>query len=194
MVGIFGATGTGKSYDIKAALDAQSPGRRVLIFDPGREYGAGQANEAAYYRTLNAGQLGRLIFWPSFNSELRERQFDRFCRCALAIARAAGDVLVVIDELHLVTQPGRAPPGWRELIETGRKFGAHVFAASIRPAAIDKSFWTNATHVTAHRLNFADDQKTLANCLGVAAEEIGQLAAHAAIARNLLTGETVRRA
>lgn len=150
--------------------------------------------ETDFLTNIGTQTFGAYVLRPSFDAELRERQFDRFCTAALALARASGDVLSVIDELHLVTQAGRAPAGWRELIETGRKFGATVIAASIRPAAIDKSFWTNCTHVRAHRVNFADDQKTLANCVGVDQSEIAALTGHAYIARNLLTGETTRGA
>lgn len=190
--GRFGATGTGKSHDIKRAL-AVERSAYVIVFDPGHEYdqGAIYEDELAFLR--DAGRYaGVRILRPSFDADIRTRQFDRFCRAGLAVARARRQCLCVIDELHLVTEAGRSPPGWRELIETGRKFGISVIAASIRPAAIDKSFWTNCTAVRTGRLNYADDQKTLANCLGVRPEEIAALAGHQFIARDLLTGQVTR--
>lgn len=164
IVAAFGATGTGKSTFLKTALiRAPAP---VLIFDPKHEYQGGvAASELEFLRT--AGTMPRAILRPSFDAQLRERQFDRFCAAALAVARARGRVTVLADELHLVTAPGRAPRYWRELIETGRALGVVVLCASIRPAAIDKSLWVNATHIRCGRLNNEDDCRTVANSLNV---------------------------
>ena len=163
-----------------------------IVFDPGHEYGKSAFTcETDFLSAVNAG-AGLLVLRPPFDPDVRARMFARFCAVGLAIARARGRCLVVIDELHLVTESGRAPGSWRELIETGRKFGVSIIASSIRPAAIDKSFWTNCTHVRSGRLNFGDDQKTLSNCLGVDQADIARLTGYEFIARNLLTGETSR--
>lgn len=167
----------------------------VLIFDPKHEYEGGNTpNELAFLKI--AGTMPRSILRPSFDADLRIRQFDRFCAAALSVARARGGVTVLADELHLVSQPGRAPRYWRELIETGRALGVSVLCASIRPAAIDKSLWANATHVRCGRLNNEDDCKTIANTLSVPWRDLAALKSGAGrvefIERDLLSGVTSR--
>lgn len=166
-----------------------------MVFDPKREYhtiAPACEKEADFYNAVNA-RASAVTLWPALNDpEKRGRQFNRFCLAALAVARACGGVTVLADELHLVTEPGNAPRAWRELIETGRALGVSVLAASIRPAAIDKSFWTNCTYIRACRLNYGADQKTLADCLNVPVADMAQLAGLQYIERDLLTGETSR--
>jgi len=195
IVGAFGATGSGKSTFIKRLLPARPQGVPLMAFDPKREYAyvcKAYTDEPAFYAALNDGATACAL-WPVLGDpELRVRQFNRFCMAALSVARAKGGVCIVADELHLVTEPGNAPRGWRELIETGRALGVSIMAASIRPAAIDKSFWTNCTYVRACRLNYGADQKTLADCLNVPAADIAALSGLQYIERDLLTGETNR--
>lgn len=168
-------------------------GTPSIVFDPGHEYeGHAFTDEVKFYDAINDGRLGAIVLRPPFSADVRCRMFDRFCRVALAIARNRGSCLAVIDELHLVTEPGRAPPGWSELVLTGRKFGVRAIAASVRPALIDKSFWTVATHVRTGRLNYAEDQRTMANCLSVQIVDVQQLVDHQFISRNMLTGEIKR--
>lgn len=193
IVAAFGATGTGKTTFIKNYLaKCRAP---VLIFDPKHEYLGGiESCELVFLQS--AGTRARSILRPSFDADLRVRQFDRFCAAALDVARSKGGVTVLADELHLVSMPGRAPRYWRELIETGRALGVTVLCASIRPAAIDKSLWSNATHIRCGRLNNEDDCKTVANSLNVPWRDL--LALKSAdgvvefIERDLGTGATKR--
>lgn len=193
IIAAFGATGTGKSTFLKDALiRAPAP---VLIFDPKHEYQGGvAASELAFLQT--AGTMPRSILRPSFDADLRCRQFDRFCAAALAVARSRGRVTVLADELHLVTAPGKAPRYWRELIETGRAIGVTVLCASIRPAAIDKSLWVNATHIRCGRLNNEDDCRTVANSLNVPWRDLLALKSAGGVVeyieRDLGTGATKR--
>lgn len=186
--GLFGATGTGKSTIIKRTLAARPPGRSVIVFDAGHEYADGEIHQDEAEFLTRCGQPGVMIFRPAFDADLRARQFDRFCAAGLAIARSRGDCLIVVEELHRVTGSSWAPQYWRELIETGRKFGASVIATAQRPAAIDKGFWSNCTTVRSGRLNYIDDQRTLAAVLGVTIEQLGQLAGQDYIERDLLAG------
>jgi hypothetical protein len=192
IVGAFGATGTGKSTYLKRELE-RAPGLRTVIFDPGHEYhcGALAASELEYFRLVELGTLS-IVFRPALERDLRARQFDRFCTVALQIADTLGECRIVCDELHLVTEAGASPAAWRELITTGRKRGVSVLAASIRPASIDKDFFTNCTIVRTGRLNFVDDQRTLGNVLGVQPAQIAALTAGEFFERDLLTGKLAR--
>lgn len=197
--GYFGATGTGKSTSIKARVPAL--GAPCVIFDPKHEYLPAlnpPATEAAFLENVNGMAPGHApVKWallrPSFDAAIRARQFGRFCAVALAIARRLGRCVIVIDELHLVTDAGRAPASWLELVQTGRAFGCHILAASIRPASIDKDFWTNVTRVRSGRLNFERDCKTVADCLGVDWRELGRLGNLEYFERDLLAGAPAAR-
>ncbi len=197
IIGVFGATGSGKSAYVKERLFTAPP--PLIVFDPGREYqrGVSYQDEQAMYTAINLG-ASAIVFRPSMDGAMRSRQFSRFCLAGLAIARNKGRCLVVVDELHLMTEAGSAPAGWQEIVMTGRKFGVSIIAASIRPAAIDKAFWTNCTLVRTGRLLFADDQKTVARALAVDPGELALLksppgaAGCQFIERDMLTGETRR--
>lgn len=189
-VGVFGASGSGKSHFLKTALRAdKSP--RVLVFDPGHEYIDAMPfdDELKLWNWVNASKTFKCALRPSFDQSKRARQFDRFCAAVLAVARSRGSCAALVDELHLVTDNARPPAHWLELNQTGRKFNVSLYAASIRPAAVDKHFWTNLTYVRTGRLNFEDDQKTLANVLGVKVAEVANLTDHGFIARDMLTGK-----
>lgn len=141
---------------------------------------------------MNNGTRGKIVLRPSFDDELRCKQFNRFCLVALAIARARGRCLTIVDELQLVTLPGQSSGGWSELVLTGRKLGVQVIAASIRPAIIDKNFWTVCTNVRCGRLNYDEDQKTMAKSLNVPIDDVKALTGYQFISRNMRTGEVKR--
>lgn len=166
----------------------------MIIFDAGHEYDIAGAVvmgiESEFLRVC--GRQAVLVFRPAFDAEMRIRQFNRFCAAGLAIARARGECLIVAEELHRVTSAGAAPQYWRELIETGRKFGASVVATAQRPAQIDKGFWSNCTLVRTGRLNYVDDQRTLAACLGVDPAAIAALAGLEYLERDMLAGTPAR--
>jgi hypothetical protein len=201
----FGASGTGKSTSIKRRLTQLSPTVPVVFFDPKHEYLRGAIDEAT---TSEAGFLDRCdamtnggakvgVLRPPFNSELRIRQFDRFCSVALALARHFGGCVIVADELHTVTGPQSAPAGWEELVMVGRGWGAHILAASQRPQSIDMGLRTNLTFVRSGRLGEKPDCERVAAKLMVPWEEIAALpnlhyierdmTTHAAAVRGVIT-------
>lgn len=95
---------------------------------------------------------------------------------------------MIAEELQRVVTASHAPEYWAELIQTGRKFGASVIAASQRPAEIDKTFFSNATIIRTGRLNYQDDRVTLARVLDVPLERVAQLAGTEYLERDLLAG------
>lgn len=169
IVASFGATGTGKTtYLLEYLMKAPAP---HLIFDPKHSLTGGVfLDERKWHES--AGHVPRAVFYPSFDQKLRIEQFGRFCDTAVRIMHALGRVSVLVDELHLLSPPGRAPAKWQELLETGRERHASVFAAAIRPAECDKVIRNNATVIRAGRLSDVDDCKAVANSLGVDWREV----------------------
>jgi hypothetical protein len=171
--GYFGASGTGKSWAAKEWLRQRRPDR-LLVFDPESEYDAHarQVTAAELVAGLKAGiprGAFRLRYVPAYTG--RVDAFDTFCRLALLAAERAGGCVVVVDELAEVTGQGKAINGWGTLVRTGRKRGIELVACSIRPAEIDKTFWSQCTYVRAGRLTEVDAER-VAKVLGLPAAEL----------------------
>jgi len=172
IVAVMGATGAGKSASIFAAL-AADPAPRLMIWDFKGEYlkfGFECVTRKALFDRLAAAGAGpfRLVFRPSFDVEVGRAQFNWFCK----VAHAAGDVLVIADELHRVMLPNWSPAGWGLLVCLGRARGVRIIAASQRPAGIEKGFWDQATVIRSGRLNGDASARTVAGVLLVPWAEI----------------------
>ncbi len=147
-VAVIGSTGSGKSHFVKAVLEAKPP--RVMIWDAMREYNhAGKvikektADLVAQLRKVGRGDFA-LVYQPKKESEsVMREQFAIFCKAALAV----GDVLLVIEELALVTKAGYSPPGWLEVVTGGRHYGVKVVGTSQRPALLDNLFFSKCTNL-----------------------------------------------
>jgi hypothetical protein len=161
IIAVLGASGSGKSTFIKRAL-AKRPGR-LLIWDPMREYGAfGETftDLAGLVKAMDKPRF-KLVFLPNAQPKVRDQQFDLFCRAALA----AGNLVLVVEELRFVTTPSRAPLGWAQVTLTGRHAGLTVYGASQRPASIDKDFLGNATLVRCGCLTYPEDIRAVAKAM-----------------------------
>jgi hypothetical protein len=194
-----GATGCGKSTWLRSRL-ATKKRRRTIFWSPKEAVD----NYAAFYpgtiicRTSTevlttiqaAGAKGEfhIVFWPTLNRKVDEKQFHVVCKIALA----ARNVTMVVDELHTVTRASWAPDGWSELVMMGRGFGAELFGMSQRPAGVDKDFMGNASLTRTGRLNFPADAEAVAKSLGVKPAEVLALTGYQWIERDNLTGKVSR--
>jgi len=192
ILGYIGASGSGKSASLKAGL-RQARHARVLIYDPQDEYGhlAGQqtGTVARLLELVTAAGRGPFCirFLPSADLKTAAKQFDAFCR----IAYAAGHCAVVAEELAFVTSASHAPPGWSQLNLKGRHRGVTIYGTTQRPAKVDKDFFGNCTRIRCGRLNFANDQKVMADVLGVPVEAIGVLKPLEYFEKDMSTGAVV---
>lgn len=186
IVAVMGASGSGKSLFIKQELRATNP-RRLVVWDPLREYAEFGTAASKLNDLLQSAKSKtfRGIFNPSGDPAQARRQFDILCR----IVFAAGDCVLVAEELAFVTSPSFAPPGWSECTLKGRHRGLRIYGASQRPASIDKHFFGNATMIRTGRLNFARDVKVLADVLQVPAPQVQSLAPLQWINRDMATGK-----
>lgn len=192
LIAVFGSRGTGKSAFIKQYIARAQP-RRLVVFDPMHEYGplgvpVGSLR-ALYLVIKAAGARGpfALIYQPPTEQRI-EDQFNAVCREVFA----AGNVLFVAEELNKVTKPGWAPEHWKNITSRGRHRHVTLIGASQRPASVDKDYIGNATVIRSGRLNFEDDQKTVARALGVLYTDIRDLPDLAYIERDTNTREVSR--
>lgn len=187
VIAVIGATGSGKGVYIKNyALTKGEP--RLMIWDYMQEYGPFVNLSTASLQQLVAGigaERFRIAFKPSYDDKTRAKQFDLFCKAAVA----AGRLRMVVEELAFVTSPAHAPAGWKAATSIGRHKGLRLIGASQRPAQVDKAFWSNCTEIHCGFLNYEDDQKVMARALGVALSDIQGLKPLEYIHKNVRTKE-----
>ena len=199
-VAIIGATGCGKTTELKKRLNAKRR-TRTLIWSPKESLD----NYSAYYpgaistrsvaevlQVVKAAGKGgfHVVFVPTLNQKKDMAAFDVFCKIALA----AGNLTLVVEELHSVTQASNAPDGWRKINFMGRGFGVHVFGLSQRPASCDKAFMGSLSFLHVGRLPHPPDQKAIADVIGIDRAEIGNLTGYQAIQKDFQTGKITRKA
>lgn len=198
-VAIIGATGCGKTTELKKRLSSKKR-RRTLIWSPKEKFD----NYAAFFPgTLTtssvsevlqivkaAGKGGfHVVFVPTLNQRKDMAAFDVFCKIALA----AGNLTMVCEELHSVTQASNAPDGWRKVNFMGRSYGLDVFGLSQRPASVDKAFMGSLSFLHTGRLPHPPDQKAIADVLGIDRADIAALTGYQAIQKDMLTGKITRK-
>src|SRR3569623_2110456 len=101
---VCGSSGSGKSAWVKQRI---AKARRVLVWDVDDEY------EGFERITAPAALI---------------EAFDLWARAAFAW----GNCTAVAEELAGVTTPGKAPPGWHQLVSRGRKRGIEVIGETQR--------------------------------------------------------------
>jgi hypothetical protein len=170
---------------------------RAVIFDPMHEFGqfgdrVRTLDELRRRLILAAGKPVHLVYSPPDDPLHLKQRYDVFCN----LACAAGDLLLVCDELADVTAPGPhgIPPGWSTVVRKGRHLGVRILVGSQRPAGVDKNLWSFATRIRTGRLNFAADVVQLAGVLNVERREVAALIERQWIERDMLTGQVSRGA
>ncbi len=191
--GYFGASGTGKSSAVKQYLRDLNP-PRLLVWDCEGEY-------LEHARPATARDLGAVpsryaafaLAYKAPATANRGACFNVFCHLALSVAEDRGGCVVVCDELAEVTGTGKALDGWGALVRTGRKRGVQLIAASIRPAEIDKTFYSQCTYIRSGRLIFPNDSRRVAGVLGVDPVDLEGLEDCDYIERDLQSGGPATR-
>lgn len=198
-VAIIGATGCGKTTELKKRLAAKKR-TRTLIWSPKEsldnyaEYYPGTIKTRSVSEVLQivkaAGKGGfHVVFVPTLNQKKDMAAFDVFCKIALA----AANLTLVVEELHSVTQASNAPDGWRKINFMGRGFGVHVFGLSQRPASVDKAFMGSLSFIHVGRLPHPPDQKAIADVIGIDKADIGNLTGYQAIQKDFQTGKITKK-
>lgn len=194
ILAFIGASGSGKSRSIRAAVEKGRP-RRLVIWDPMDEYGDLAPRMATLAATFEAAARGyRARYVPPGGPGQWGKLFEAFCIGAYAVGGKTGDLWVIVEELADVTTASHAPAAWARISRSGRHKGLTVLAATQRPATVDKSFLGNASRVRCFRLNWATDVRVMAALLGVPDDELMRLTPGQWIDRDLLTGRLDRGA
>jgi ABC-type dipeptide/oligopeptide/nickel transport system ATPase component len=197
IVGVIGASGSGKSRWLKDGLRRMQPAR-LLIWDPQDEYGEfGEVVTDTRDLVERMGEMAtdegfRIVYRPGDDMSTYKWKFELFCNIAYQIPR----LCLVVEEVADVTSASYAPPAWSRLSRKGRHRAMTMFAVTQRPAVIDKTFLGNCTLIHCCRLNDKNDIAVMSATLGVSADTMRDLVADPAanvfqyIERDMLTGKT----
>lgn len=171
-----GATGSGKGVSMDRRL-AELRAPRLLLFDPRSQFPRSVPSTSSLAELVRiVGRAGaskpfRIRYVPDGRVDLKEA-FGLACD----VAFTAGNLLFGADELSEMTTPSWAPPQWRRVVTQGRLVGLHVMVAAQRPALIDKTVLSGCTYVRCFTLRFANDQRVMAELLGVPLASVRELA------------------
>ncbi|MCZ2495734.1 hypothetical protein GN316_03085 [Xylophilus sp. Kf1] len=165
-----GATGSGKSTRVNG--DIQRRGlQRLMLWDPQHEYEGPAVSTIDALATAVQAETFRVRFLPSWDTKVRIRQFDLFCR----IAYEAGRCALVCEELSQVVNANGGGPGWTQVLTAGRHRELIVYGTSQRPALVDKTALSQATRLYCGNLEFPPDVKVMSVMLGVGEGDIQAL-------------------
>jgi hypothetical protein len=161
-----GKSGSGKS----SLMRHQASGaKRLLIHDPNGEAAWAQCGVVIFDRAMLAACMMAPRFsitWRGAHVARGEREaveaFEFANRCALA----AGNTLVLWDEVDRFTTPGRLPPYAYEMVNAGRHRGCKVFAASRRVRRVSRDLSANAGRIMVARMTEPSDLAWLKNTMG----------------------------
>ncbi|MGY2488523.1 hypothetical protein [Cupriavidus sp. CP313] len=197
IIGVIGASGSGKSRWLKDGLRRMRP-PRLLIWDPQDEYSEfGHVVTDMRELVQMLGEKGpgdgfRIVYQPGDDMSTYRWKFDLFCEIAYQIER----LCLVVEEVADVTTASHAPPYWSRLSRKGRHRAMTLFAVTQRPAVIDKTFLGNCTLIHCCRLNDKNDIAVMAAILGVPVDDVRNLRADPDsgvfefIERQMQTGQT----
>jgi hypothetical protein len=199
-IAILGVTGCGKSTELKRRLGAKKR-PRTLIWSPKEridnyaEFFGGAVVCSTTSDVLKiAGAAGKrggfhIVFVPTLDRAKDEAAFSVVCKIALA----AGNLTLIVEELHSVTKPSHAPHGWALVNFMGRGSGVEVFGLSQRPASVDKAFMASLSELWVAELPHPPDQETAAKILGVPVSEVAALCGYKSIHKDMRTKKITKK-
>jgi len=161
-----GKSGSGKSY---LARHQAAGARRLLIHDPNGEdawadgalviYSRAELVEAMRARAWRICWRGAVA--ARGDAEMREA-FEWANRAALA----AGDCLVIWDEVDRFTDAMRLPPAAYAMVNAGRHRGVKVFACSRRVRRVSRDLSANAGRIVVFRMTEPGDLRWIRDTMG----------------------------
>lgn len=147
--------------------------QRVIVWDIKGEYVAAGFEKINSVRALleklkGHKTAGRLAYKGNVG------EFNEFCWAAFRWGMF-WPCTIIVDETSDVTQQGKAPEQWGEIIRKGMGYGIHTYGLTQSPAESDKTIWRNATCKHVHYLAEPADRAAVADRLDCTPEEIGAL-------------------
>lgn len=151
------------------------------------------------YRCKRISTIAELAAWVkgggrgrvAFHCQRQTAMFPLFCRVAWAWIRLTPRGPLIVEETASVTQPGKAPPEWGDIIRMGLRYGHDIIAITQRPAESDKTAFGNASIFRCGRATTPRDRAAIAEYLDVPLREVAALKPLQFIERHA-SGELIR--
>ncbi len=175
IIAVAGASQSGKSSQVKTDISTHE---RVAVWDvrgeyPNAKYALNMRKVTTRRELIDAlsdDQPCRVAYMPTFSQSIAD-EFDFFCRAAYAWIKY-WPATIVCDELADVTNPGKAPPAWGELLRKGKYYGAFIYGISQSPQESDKTIWRNADVWRCLRVEGEDALIYMAKRMAISADKI----------------------
>ncbi len=196
-----GRKGQGKSYMLGFDME-QRIKKPFVIIDYGEEHFAfANAHPNAWLIPIQESMIEKidwnallkrwhgLIVYPDMIAfDVFTEEIDRLM---LAIMDVGGRVVMVEEVQELAPQYGQVSPGFRRLIDQGRKRKIDILAASLKPADVSKSLIAQADDFILFNIHEPNALEYLRRC-GLPVDKLPQLQKFEAIYYCPQTGE-IRR-
>jgi hypothetical protein len=129
-------------------------------------------------------------FRVAYVGPISRDHFSIFCKLAWVWLRAKKKRWLVVEELADVTNPGKAPQFWGEILRKGRDpHQANVIGLTQRPAESDSTIAGNCALIHSGFQSFPRDRKTISEYLDVPVAQVAALSECEWIERNMRTRE-----
>jgi hypothetical protein len=129
----------------------------------------------------------------SYQGPMTRAHFEIFCRLAWVWIKAKKKRVLVVEELADVTNPGKAPQFWGEILRKGRDpYQALVIGLTQRASESDSTIAGNCSLIHAGFQSFPRDRKTISEYLDVPLDEVRNLGALDWIERDMRTRDLRR--
>jgi hypothetical protein len=168
---VTGSPGAGKTvYTMREA----APASRLIVWDAHLEWSEKGCAPCPDIPSLVAACRTREPGHVAFTGRVSPEHFEAFCRVALLWGRLA-PCTVVVEELADVTNPGKAPHAWGDLLRWARKLSINVYAITQRPSESDKTIVGLAHRIVCHAMARHADQLYMARELGLEHRDVASL-------------------
>ena len=172
---VTGGTGSGKTTWVRKCKTL-SGAKIQLLWDPDRShYAVHLASKPQFLRGVRDGIRSGKPVRLALSVDATEDNFQWFCNVVWAACCASRPMVVVVEELAEVTQPGKAKGAWQTLLNRGRKYGVRIVAISQRPQEIDKTTLTQCSTKVTGALDRHVDRQVMARELSTTPEKIEEL-------------------
>jgi hypothetical protein len=129
----------------------------------------------------------------SYQGPMTREHFAVFCRLAWVWIKAKKKRWLIVEELADVTNPGKAPQFWGEILRKGRDpWHANVIGLTQRASESDSTIAGNCSLIHAGFQSFPRDRKTISEYLDVPLQEVRDLGELDWIERDMRTRELRR--
>lgn len=169
---VAGLSQSGKTTKIREEIKGA---QRLIVWDVREEYPANDdtieciRTRRQLIEALSSSDPGRYAYVGK-GLKLKE-EFHFWCLAAYHWGKL-WPASIVADELSDVTNSGKAPDAWGQLVRKGRFYGNWLYGITQSPTESDKTLWTNANVKRSFVFEGDNEREYMARRLSVTPEDI----------------------